>query len=115
MECFRQIGRMVKAPFQRNPPPQRGLEIGPPMNFRKEEMPSFFPDDESVHLCAQSRDTVSNNVVHSAQTLHSHSSSLEKDTMIKSLEHESSTRQRIKNNVRRLSVRVARPVSEHEA
>ncbi|KAF5861988.1 hypothetical protein ETB97_012223 [Aspergillus alliaceus] len=87
---------MVKAPFQRNPPPQRGLEIGPPMNFRKEEMPSFFPDDD-------------------AQTLHSHSSSLEKDTMIKSLEHESSTRQRIKNNVRRLSVRVARPVSEHEA
>ncbi|KNG81429.1 hypothetical protein ANOM_009628, partial [Aspergillus nomiae NRRL 13137] len=94
MECFRQIGRLVKAPFQRDSH-HKALEIGPPTNFRKEEMPTFFPDDD-------------------AQTLHSHSSSLEKDAMIKTLEREPSTRQRIKNNVRRLSVRVARPVSEHE-
>ncbi|KAE8350064.1 hypothetical protein BDV28DRAFT_47536 [Aspergillus coremiiformis] len=93
MECFRQIGRLVKGPFQRDS--QRALEIGPPTNFRKEEMPTFFPDDD-------------------AQTLHSHSSSLEKDAMIKSPARESSTRQRIKNNVRRLSVRVARPISEQE-
>ncbi|KAF7592912.1 hypothetical protein BBP40_012233 [Aspergillus hancockii] len=93
MECFRQIGRLVMAPFQRDPP--RGLDIGPPTNFRKEEMPTFFSDDD-------------------AQTLHSNSSTPEKDAMVKSLEREQSTRQRIKNNVRRLSVRVARPVSEHE-
>ncbi|KAE8370030.1 hypothetical protein BDV27DRAFT_97246 [Aspergillus caelatus] len=113
MECFRQIGRLVKAPFQRDSH-HRALEIGHPTNFRKEEMPTFFPDDESVHVSTKPRETVSDNAVHSAQTLHSHSSSLEKDAMIKTLEREPSTRQRIKNNVRRLSIRVARPVSEHE-
>ncbi|KAE8150599.1 hypothetical protein BDV25DRAFT_108340 [Aspergillus avenaceus] len=95
MECFRQIGRLVKSPFQRDPQPNRGLEIGPPTNFRKEEMPTFVADDD-------------------AQTLHSHGSTLEKDTMVSTLEREPSARQRIKNNVRRLSVRVARPLSEHE-
>jgi hypothetical protein len=77
-------------------------------------MPTFFSDDESVHQSTKSRNIVSNNPVYSAQTLHSHSSTLEKDAMTKTLEREQSTRQRIKNNVRRLSVRVACPVSEHE-
>ncbi|KAJ5327210.1 hypothetical protein MYU51_017659 [Penicillium brevicompactum] len=46
MECFRQIFRCVRAPFKR----ERGrvIEIGPPTNFRKEELPACFSDAESV-------------------------------------------------------------------
>ncbi|KAJ5098212.1 hypothetical protein N7532_005213 [Penicillium argentinense] len=46
MECFRQIFRCIKAPFTREKP--RVLEIGPPTNFRKEELPACFSDAESV-------------------------------------------------------------------
>ncbi|CAI7677587.1 unnamed protein product [Penicillium pancosmium] len=46
MECFRQIFRCIKAPFRREKP--RALEIGPPTNFRKEELPACFSDAESV-------------------------------------------------------------------
>ncbi|EYE96659.1 uncharacterized protein EURHEDRAFT_411168 [Aspergillus ruber CBS 135680] len=62
MECFRQIGRCLKSPFQRKQAP-KGLEIvrrsprvnsrtvanesqGHPTNFRKEKTPVFFSDDE---------------------------------------------------------------------
>ncbi|KAJ5295507.1 hypothetical protein PENANT_c001G05970 [Penicillium antarcticum] len=46
MECFRQVFRCVKAPFTRNK--GRIIEIGPPTNFRKEELPACFSDAESV-------------------------------------------------------------------
>ncbi|OQD76449.1 hypothetical protein PENDEC_c004G04870 [Penicillium decumbens] len=46
MECFRQIYRCIKSPFARNK--GRILEIGPPTNFRKEELPACFSDAESV-------------------------------------------------------------------
>ncbi|KAJ5770427.1 uncharacterized protein N7511_002478 [Penicillium nucicola] len=46
MECFRQVFRCFKAPFTRN----KGtiIEIGHPTNFRKEELPAYFSDAESV-------------------------------------------------------------------
>ncbi|KAJ5690498.1 hypothetical protein N7462_004890 [Penicillium macrosclerotiorum] len=46
MECFRQIFRCIKAPFTRDQ--GRIIEIGPPTNFRKEELPACFSDAESV-------------------------------------------------------------------
>ncbi|KAJ5279180.1 hypothetical protein N7478_004552 [Penicillium angulare] len=46
MECFRQMFRCLKAPFTRRE--ERGIEIGPPTNFRKEELPACFSDAESV-------------------------------------------------------------------
>ncbi|KAJ5246401.1 hypothetical protein N7468_001384 [Penicillium chermesinum] len=46
MECFRQIFRCFKAPSKNNEP--RAIEIGPPTNFRKEELPACFSDAESV-------------------------------------------------------------------
>ncbi|KAJ5713605.1 uncharacterized protein N7483_010786 [Penicillium malachiteum] len=47
MECFRQVFRCFKAPFTRR---NTGtvIEIGPPTNFRKEELPACFSDAESV-------------------------------------------------------------------
>ncbi|CDM31103.1 unnamed protein product [Penicillium roqueforti FM164] len=45
MECFRQIFRCLKAPFKRDK--GRIIEIGPPTNFRKEELPAYFSDAES--------------------------------------------------------------------
>ncbi|KAJ6119099.1 hypothetical protein N7471_013050 [Penicillium samsonianum] len=46
MGCFRQVFRCLKAPFRR----ERGrfIEVGPPTNFRKEELPACFSDAESV-------------------------------------------------------------------
>ncbi|OOQ88048.1 hypothetical protein PEBR_14728 [Penicillium brasilianum] len=46
MECFRQIFRCLKAPFARNQ--GKIIDIGPPTNFRKEELPACFSDAESV-------------------------------------------------------------------
>ncbi|KAJ5558878.1 hypothetical protein N7461_002850 [Penicillium sp. DV-2018c] len=46
MDCFRQIFRCLKSPFRRNK--GRIIEIGPPTNFRKEELPACFSDAESV-------------------------------------------------------------------
>ncbi|CAG8034095.1 unnamed protein product [Penicillium salamii] len=46
MECFRQIFRCARAPFKREK--GRVIEIGPPTNFRKEELPACFSDAESV-------------------------------------------------------------------
>ncbi|CAG7988954.1 unnamed protein product [Penicillium nalgiovense] len=46
MECFRQIFRCLKTPFRREK--GRIIEIGPPTNFRKEELPAYFSDAESV-------------------------------------------------------------------
>ncbi|KAF3385233.1 hypothetical protein F1880_002826 [Penicillium rolfsii] len=46
MECFRQVFRCLKAPFVRNQ--GKIIEIGPPTNFRKEELPACFSDAESV-------------------------------------------------------------------
>ncbi|KAJ5900850.1 uncharacterized protein N7473_004920 [Penicillium subrubescens] len=46
MECFQQIFRCLKAPFVRNQ--GKIIEIGPPTNFRKEELPACFSDAESV-------------------------------------------------------------------
>ncbi|RAL14976.1 uncharacterized protein BO97DRAFT_422319 [Aspergillus homomorphus CBS 101889] len=98
MECFRQLVRLVKAPFKREKPQQRVLEIGPPTDFRKEEMPSFFPDDD-------------------AATLHSRGSTFEKekDIAITATERQPSTRDKIKTHVRKLSVRAAaKPLPSEE-
>ncbi|KAJ5159758.1 uncharacterized protein N7482_006762 [Penicillium canariense] len=46
MECLRQIFRCFKAPFTRDQ--GQIIEIGPPTNFRKEELPACFSDAESV-------------------------------------------------------------------
>ncbi|KAK4864109.1 hypothetical protein LT330_010139 [Penicillium expansum] len=65
MECFRQIFRCLKAPLRRDK--GRIIEIGPPTDFRKEELPAYFSDAESVlspsqnptersHLTNQSQD-----------------------------------------------------------
>ncbi|KAL3254253.1 hypothetical protein ABHI18_009057 [Aspergillus niger] len=43
MDCFRQIVRLFEEPLRRNT--CRDLEIGPPMNFRKEELPLSIADD----------------------------------------------------------------------
>ncbi|OJJ66845.1 hypothetical protein ASPBRDRAFT_78801 [Aspergillus brasiliensis CBS 101740] len=94
MECFRQIARLVKSPFRREKQ-QKVLEIGPPTDFRKEELPPCFSDDD-------------------AATLHSRGSTLEKEkeAAATAMERQASTRDKIKTHVRRLSVRVARPVSD---
>ncbi|PYI06742.1 hypothetical protein BO78DRAFT_110252 [Aspergillus sclerotiicarbonarius CBS 121057] len=94
MDCFRQIARLVKSPFRREKQ-QKVLEIGPPTDFRKEELPAFFSDDD-------------------AATLHSRGSTLEKEkeAAVTAMERQSSTRDKIKTHVRRLSVRVARPLSD---
>ncbi|GFF95218.1 hypothetical protein IFM47457_10245 [Aspergillus lentulus] len=86
MECFRQIVRFVKSPFQKKT--HRVLEIGPPTNFRKEELPNFFPDDD-------------------------HGSALEKDT-VKGVQRQPSTRDKIKEHVRRMSIKLVGPSSCHE-
>ncbi|KAF7715251.1 Uncharacterized protein PECH_002129 [Penicillium ucsense] len=46
MDCFKQIFRTFKAPFARKQ--GKIVEIGPPTNFRKEELPACFSDAESV-------------------------------------------------------------------
>ncbi|RHZ60259.1 hypothetical protein CDV55_104705 [Aspergillus turcosus] len=89
MECFRQILRFVKSPFQKKT--HKVLEIGPPTNFRKEELPNFFPDDDAL-------------------TLHSHGSALEKNA-VKGVERQPSTRDKIKQQVRRLSIKLVGPPS----
>ncbi|KAL2789269.1 hypothetical protein BJX66DRAFT_339543 [Aspergillus keveii] len=93
MDCFRQIYRLIRSPFQRTQ--HRVLEIGPPTNFRKEELPSFFADDDAI-------------------TLHSRTA-LEKDAIVSTTEQEPSTRDKIKSQVRRLSVKMSRPLSEAES
>ncbi|KAL4878925.1 hypothetical protein BJY04DRAFT_220756 [Aspergillus karnatakaensis] len=92
MDCFRQIYRFIKSPFTRNK--SRVLEIGPPTDFRKEELPTFFSDDDAI-------------------TLHSRTV-LEKDAIVQTTEEEPSRRDRIKNHVRRLSVKVSRPLVDTE-
>ncbi|KAL5003249.1 hypothetical protein BDV10DRAFT_180935 [Aspergillus recurvatus] len=87
MDCMRQIYRLIKSPFTRNH--HRVIEIGPPTDFRKEELPSCFTDDDAI-------------------TLHSRTG-LDKDAMVKATEEEPSKRGRIKTHVRRLSVKVSRP------
>ncbi|KAL5355715.1 hypothetical protein BJX96DRAFT_170932 [Aspergillus floccosus] len=93
MDCLRQIVRLVKAPFRRNS--HRVLEIGPPMNFRKEELPSFFADDDAL-------------------TLHSHGSTLEKHVMVQSVEYQPSPADSLRAQVRRLSVKGIQPLAGHE-
>ncbi|KAL4807708.1 hypothetical protein BDV18DRAFT_158913 [Aspergillus unguis] len=94
MDCFRQIYRLVKSPFTRNK--HRVLEIGPPTDFRKEELPSFFVDDDAI-------------------TLHSRTA-IEKEAVVKTVEEEEepSKRDKIKSRVRRLSVKVSRPLIDAE-
>ncbi|KAL4893554.1 hypothetical protein BDV59DRAFT_201738 [Aspergillus ambiguus] len=94
MDCIRQLVRLVKAPFRRNS--HRVLEIGPPMNFRKEELPSFFCDDDAL-------------------TLHSRGSTLEKHVMVQAVEYPpSSAADTIRAQVRRLSVKGMQPLPDHE-
>ncbi|PWY79048.1 hypothetical protein BO83DRAFT_218822 [Aspergillus eucalypticola CBS 122712] len=111
MECFRQIARLVKSPFRREKQ-QKVLEIGPPTDFRKEELPAFFSDDESV--LSRLDHSATHLTICSAATLHSRGSTLEKEkeAAATAMERQPSTRDKIKTHVRRLSVRVARPVSD---
>ncbi|KAL4923989.1 uncharacterized protein BDV17DRAFT_295892 [Aspergillus undulatus] len=92
MDCFRQIYCLIKSPFTRSQ--HQVIEIGPPTNFRKEELPSFFADDDAI-------------------TLHSRTV-LEKDAIVNTTEDEPSKRDKIKSQVRRLSVKVSRPLIDAE-
>ncbi|KAL4968431.1 uncharacterized protein BDV14DRAFT_197210 [Aspergillus stella-maris] len=92
MDCFRQMYRLVKSPFTRNK--HKVMEISSPTNFRKEELPSFLTDDDAI-------------------TLHSRTV-LEKDAIVNTTEQEPSTREKIKGQVRRLSVKMARPLIDPE-
>ncbi|KAL4990906.1 hypothetical protein BDW68DRAFT_185396 [Aspergillus falconensis] len=87
MDCFRQIYRLIKSPFTRNQ--HQVFEIGPPTNFRKEELPSCFTDDDAI-------------------TLHSRTAP-DKEAIVKATEEEPSKRDRIRTHVRRLSVKMSRP------
>ncbi|THC90548.1 hypothetical protein EYZ11_009989 [Aspergillus tanneri] len=87
MECFRQIVRLIKSPFERES--HRVLEIGPPTNFRKEELPAFFSDDDN-------------------------GSTNEKEAIIKEMERRPSTCDKIKDQVRRLSVIAQRPSPDQD-
>ncbi|KAA8648279.1 uncharacterized protein ATNIH1004_004163 [Aspergillus tanneri] len=93
MECFRQIVRLIKSPFERES--HRVLEIGPPTNFRKEELPAFFSDDDAL-------------------TVHSNGSTNEKEAIIKEMERRPSTCDKIKDQVRRLSVIAQRPSPDQD-
>ncbi|BCS20055.1 uncharacterized protein APUU_20487A [Aspergillus puulaauensis] len=88
MDCFLQIYRLVKSPFTRNK--HRVLEIGPPTNFRKEELPNFFADDDAI-------------------TLHSRTAH-EKDAVVNTVEAEPSKRDKIRSHVRKMSVKMSRPL-----
>ncbi|KAL3478583.1 hypothetical protein BJX99DRAFT_101571 [Aspergillus californicus] len=105
MDCFRQIYRLVKSPFQRTK--RRGLEIGPPTDFRKEQLPSYFGDDEFVPVSPRPVDIGFND--DSATTLNSHTA-LEKDAIVHATEQEPSARDRIRSQVRRMSVKISRPL-----
>ncbi|KAL3431204.1 hypothetical protein BDV09DRAFT_198914 [Aspergillus tetrazonus] len=87
MDCFRQLYRFIKAPFIRQQ--HRIFEIGPPTDFRKEELPSCFTDDDAI-------------------TLHSRTA-LDKEAIVKAAEEEPSKRDKIRTHVRRLSVKMSRP------
>ncbi|KAF9253350.1 hypothetical protein DTO013E5_262 [Penicillium roqueforti] len=88
MECFRQIFRCLKAPFKRDK--GRIIEIGPPTNFRKEELPAYFSDAETL----TSED--------------SRIATVEKDeTTIEMLSLPSSTKSKMRAHVRRMSVRLS--------
>ncbi|KAL2808985.1 hypothetical protein BJX63DRAFT_435610 [Aspergillus granulosus] len=92
MNCFRQIYLLIKSPFKRTQ--HQVLEIGPPMDFRKEELPQFVADDDAITLY--------------------NPTALEKDTVVNTTEKEPSTRDKIKNQVRRLSVKISRPPTDSE-
>ncbi|BCR90567.1 uncharacterized protein ACHE_60454S [Aspergillus chevalieri] len=87
MECFRQIGRCLKSPFQRKQVP-KGLEIGPPTNFRKEKTPVFFSDDDTL-------------------TSHSLGSTMDNDSVMNTIDLPSA-REKFRHHVRRMSGRLSR-------
>ncbi|KAL4980129.1 hypothetical protein BDW66DRAFT_70536 [Aspergillus desertorum] len=84
MNCVREIYRLIKSQLTRNQ--HRVFEIGPPTNFRKEELPSYFTDDD-------------------AMTLHSRTA-LDKEAIVKATQEGPSKRDRIRTYVRRLSVKM---------
>ncbi|RJE24305.1 hypothetical protein PHISCL_03360 [Aspergillus sclerotialis] len=95
MECFRQIFRCIKSPFQRNKNSVRVLEIGAPTDFRKEELPPFFSDADRRTLASKSHESVEKTAVVST-----------------AVEHQPSRREKIKHHVRRMSVKLPRPAPD---
>lgn len=91
MECFRQIYRCIKSPFNSNK--GKILEIGPPTNFRKEELPACFSDADTL-TSQKSRETAKD------------------ETIIEMMEQPPSAREKIQSHVRRMSVKLSRPGSE---
>ncbi|KAL4919537.1 hypothetical protein BDW62DRAFT_41113 [Aspergillus aurantiobrunneus] len=92
MDCFRQIYRLVRSRL--TPTKHRVLEIGPPTNFRKEETPRFFTEDDTI-------------------TLHS-GTAHDKHAIVNTAEEKPSKRDKIKNRVRKLSVKMPRPLIDAE-
>ncbi|KAL2222138.1 hypothetical protein M432DRAFT_210018 [Thermoascus aurantiacus ATCC 26904] len=96
MGCIQQIVRCLASPFKKKKSPRR-LEIGPPMNFRKEEFPIPFIeqyiDDECSTLAPQN----------------SHISVAEKAEANDAAEQQASKREKVKQHVRRMSAKITPP------
>ncbi|CEJ58325.1 hypothetical protein PMG11_06986 [Penicillium brasilianum] len=93
MECFRQIFRCLKAPFARNQ--GQIIDIGPPTNFRKEELPACFSDADTL-TSQNSRETT-----------------IEKDeTTIEAIPRQPSVKEKVQGRVRKMSVRLSKPALE---
>ncbi|KAJ9193433.1 hypothetical protein DTO166G4_8703 [Paecilomyces variotii] len=91
MGCFRQMFQCLVAPFQRKKEQPRALEIGPPTNFRKEESPVLFSDDDTL-------------APHD-----SHCDVAEKVSDSDAAGQQNSRRDMIKQHVRRLSTKITPP------
>ncbi|CAL5873375.1 uncharacterized protein PFLUO_LOCUS7649 [Penicillium psychrofluorescens] len=94
MECFRQIIRCIKSPFTPKP---RVLEIGPPTNFRKEELPAFFSDADTLTSRVSREPTPEEP---------------EKSGTVETVECPLSAKEKIQQHVRRMSIMLSPPASE---
>lgn len=73
----------------------RVLEIGPPTNFRKEELPACFSDADTL------------------TSQHSHEMPMEKtNTTIETVACPISPKEKIQNHVRRMSIKISPIMSE---
>ncbi|KAL2003221.1 hypothetical protein VTN02DRAFT_4628 [Thermoascus thermophilus] len=93
MGCLRSMVRCLVSPFKRKESP-KPLEIGPPTNFRKEEFPIPFTDDECSTLAPQNTNT-----------------SIEKAEVQVAAEQQVSRREMVRQHVRRMSAKITPPFS----
>ncbi|KAB8254502.1 hypothetical protein BDV32DRAFT_155169 [Aspergillus pseudonomiae] len=92
MECFRQVFRLVKSPFRRSS--DRILEIGAPTHVKNDLLPT----------CSQNEDR---SMPHNPDTSRCKD---EKDTVVEVIQLRPFAREKFKNRVRRLSIRIACPI-----